>query len=80
MKTKAEKAALKLEAARLAKAHLQAEDWTPESIDACERLANRYLGHTKGCRGKGLRTSPKVCELPSSHFDFTASSPITFIT
>lgn len=59
---------------------MAAGQWTDETIDACNDLANRILGHTQGCRNDAFRTSSPVCELPSSHLgDYTAQSPITYL-
>jgi hypothetical protein len=69
---------LRLEAARLSKSHLH-EGWTPRNIDACERLANQYLGHTNGCRSSEFRTKLSDMEIPASHLDFNVLSPITYL-
>lgn len=79
--SKQEKTNLKLESARLHKAHRRNSTWTDGVIKDCESIANRYLGHTQGCRSDELRTSPPaICELPSTHLgDYSAQSPIVHL-
>lgn len=79
-RTKGERKTLQLEAARLAKSHRAGGGaWNQQTIDACESIANRWLGHTQGCRSSELRSAPAVLEIPASHLDINALSPITYL-
>lgn len=76
-----QKRAFRLEGTRLKRSHIAAGAWTPETIDACEDLANRILGHTQGCRDSAFRSYSPVCELPSSHLgDVATLSKIVYMT
>lgn len=79
-KTKAFKQSVKLEGARLAKSHNG--EWSDATVRGCNALADRILSHGPGRRSANrmdLRSKLPDVEIPASHLDINALSPITYL-